>query len=345
MERSERKILKTTVMLLVPTGATAAVLYLLLRNINVQALIGSLHQAGPRCLAEIFGISLIWNIGLYAFIRKAVWRSMGYALSLRECLFIRAGSLPFQAIPSFKDTGLAKALYLKKLYRMPLSEGVLSNIVVNFFSLLGLLFLILTGYIFHGPPTPGIVALPQNLAVKLAPVMVVVLFVLYAFYLNQELGKRLLFYICFKKRTRLYRVFERNIDLWKKFSGRKIFGFFILSAVFKMAEVIMFFLLAQAFQLKIPVTAIFLYVPLAVIISESPVNLSGIGVREGALVLFFYHFAAKETLVAAAVLIFIANRVAPLIVGLFFLLPFLSRMQLSFAGIREQLRSESMNLA
>ena len=344
MASREHKILKTAGVFLITCGATAAVLYLLFRNINFQTLFKHLQNVDQAFLIIACGVSVFWNIGLYALIRKQIWRYMGFPVTFRECLFIRAGSLPFQAIPSFKDTGLAMALYLKKIFKMPLSEGILSNIVVNFFSLMGLLFLALMGYLFYGPESAGLLIKQHHLAVKLIPVFLIVVCIAYIFYFNQALGKRILFYAFFKKRNRLYSMFEKNIDLWKKLPGEHIIFLFLLSTFFKLTEILIFCLLAQAYQLKIPLASILLYVPLAMIISESPANISGIGVREGALVFFFFNFAPKETLLAIAVLIFILNRIFPILIGLFFLYPFLSRIQLSFIKIREGVRSGTADL-
>ncbi|MFA5259892.1 MAG: lysylphosphatidylglycerol synthase transmembrane domain-containing protein [Candidatus Omnitrophota bacterium] len=343
MERNGQNILKTTIMFLISGGATAAVLYLLFRNINFPTLRLCLQKADPKFLVTALLISMAWNIGLYALIRRKIWQYMGYVVSFPECLFIRAGSLPFQAIPSFKDTGLAMALYLKKRFSMPLSDGILSNIVVNFFSLTGLLFLMMLGYITSGPGSTDLSVLEQHLTAKLIPIFLFIVFILYAFYFNPALGKRILFYACFKKRDWLYGIFERNINLWKGLPRQDMITFFLLATFFKLAEVLIFYSLAQAYQLNIPGASIVLYVPLAMMISESPANISGIGVREGALVLFFYHSAPKEILVAIAILIFIINRMAPIIIGLFFLVPFLSKMQLSFAKIKEHMRQHSIH--
>lgn len=344
MQNKRHNILSTLIMLLTSGTATVAVIYLIFRNIHLQTLLGDLRDADRKFFILALMISAIWNIGLYALIREKIWQYMGYVVSYQECLLIRAGSLPLQAIPSFKDTGLAMALYLKNRFRMPLSEGILSNIVVNFFSLTGVLFLLLLGYIFYRPGYSDLVSLNQHLMIKLLPVILFIGCVVYAFYFNQALGKRVLFYACFKKRSPLFQIFEKNINLWKGLPRRKIFGFFMLATIYKLAEVIIFYSLARAYHLRIPAASLLLFVPLAMMISESPLNIAGIGVREGALVFFFYNLAPKETLVSVALLILILNRVFPIMLGLFFLAPFLSRTQLSSAKIKEWLRPGSTHV-
>ncbi len=338
MRNPNHNIPRTILMLLIPGAATAAVLYFIFRNLDFTVLVISFKNSDHRFLTLALGLSLTWNIGLFALLRKIIWQYMGYVISLKECLFIRAGSLPFQAIPSFKDTGLAMALYLKNRRHMPLSEGVLSNIIVNLFSLVGLLFLIVLGCLFYRPGFPEGGDIVPHLTARLAPLVLFVGFIAHAFYFNQALGKRILFYACFKKKTPLFNIFEKNIDLWKNLPKHKIIIFFLLTTVYKLADILLFYTLAQSYQLRVPLSAILLYVPLAMMISESPANISGIGVREGALIVFFYNFAPKEILVSVAVLIFIMNRIVPIMVGFFFMAPFLSRTQLSFAKIREQMR-------
>ncbi len=341
--RETRTLYKTIMMFLVPTCLTVVVLYLLFRKVDLPMMWASMRQIHPVFLLTAFSISVFCNIAVYALIRCKIWRIMGVPVSYRESVFIRLGSLPFQAIPTFKDTGLAKAIYLKKFFAMPMTEGVLSNIIANIFSVTAIISLAVAGALANGINVMHMSQINQPLLLRVVPVIGVISFVLYAFYFHQPFGKKMLFHVCFKRNPDLYRIFEKNMHLWKKLPGVRLFSFFALALAFKLAEVSIFFVLAQAYSLNIPFSAILLFVPLAMIISESPANISGLGVREGALVLFFWNFAAKETLVAMAVLVFVFNRLCPLILGLVFCYPFFSRLGVSWKSVRAMAGREGIN--
>ena len=325
MRKEKYKMLAITGLLTISTGI---IFYLIFTQIDLRETFSIIRQVNLRILSESILISVVLNIFVDVEIRRRIWLYMNYALSYKEAFFLRMGSMPFKVIPSFKDTGIVPALYLKKFYNMPIIEGVLSNVIANIFNLIAILLFITFGYMFYGIRTSTIDQYPLYLFIVLMLIFVVFI-LLYSFLINQKIGKRILFYLCFSKTSKYYTILQKNMDIWKSLPAQETTFLLVYSILFQIGELLIFFVLSKAYHLAIPFTAILLYVPLAIIISNLPVTFTGFGVREGAFVIFFLNFGTKETLFALGTVVFFVNKLVPLFVGFLLLIPFIHKLQFS----------------
>ena len=100
----------------------------------------------------------------------------------------------------------------------------------------------------------------------------------------------------------------------------------LYSLLLKGFELLDYFLIFKALGLEIPLRAVILFAPLAILISEVPITFLGLGSREAAIVFFFSAFAPPEKLLAAGLLISFVEYILPNFLSLLLLKPFLDKM-------------------
>ncbi len=70
--------------------------------------------------------------------------------------------------------------------------------------------------------------------------------------------------------------------------------------IFQTSQIVMFGLIFRALDLSVPVTAIIAFTPAVLMLQVLPISFSGLGVREGALVLFLHSFHVSNAQAFAA---------------------------------------------
>ncbi len=70
---------------------------------------------------------------------------------------------------------------------------------------------------------------------------------------------------------------------------------FLLSLIFQSLIVVIYYVIARAIHLTVPLLYFFLFIPVITILSMVPVSLSGLGVREGSAVLLFAKIGVNMT--------------------------------------------------
>jgi len=306
---------------------TSAILYLIFTRIDFWETIAVVQHVDAGLLLATILLSLFLNVFIFTRIRQKIWQYMNHPLKFEEVLFIRMGSLPFKVIPSVKDTDIVASLYMKKFHQMPITEGILSNLIANVCNAIAILGFFVIGYLLYGTRNDDILKYHQYLTAILILGLIVIFF-LYSFLLNQKIGKRILFHLSFGKEPKFIELLKKNMDMWKGLPASKNMLLILYTMLFQLSELIIYYFLSKSYHLNIPFAAILLYAPLAIILSQLPITISGFGVREGAYVLFFLNFGTKETLLALGVLTFFVNHIVPLFIAILFLFPFIHKMQL-----------------
>ena len=77
----------------------------------------------------------------------------------------------------------------------------------------------------------------------------------------------------------------------------------------------MFGLIFRALDLPVPVTAVIAFVPAVLMLQVLPISFSGLGVREGALVLFLHSFGVSNAQAGAAGLLWWGCMIAVSMLG------------------------------
>jgi uncharacterized protein (TIRG00374 family) len=81
---------------------------------------------------------------------------------------------------------------------------------------------------------------------------------------------------------------------------RHIGPILVATVVFQSSQVLMFGLIFRALDLPVPIAAVVAFGPAVLMLQVLPISFSGLGVREGALVLFLHSFAVTNAQATAA---------------------------------------------
>ncbi|MDQ1462087.1 MAG: glycosyltransferase 2 family protein [Actinomycetota bacterium] len=85
--------------------------------------------------------------------------------------------------------------------------------------------------------------------------------------------------------------------------------------IFQVSQILMFGLIFRALDLDVPVAAVIAFCPAVLMLQVLPISFSGLGVREGALVLFFHSFGVGNTQAVAAGLLWWGCMIAVSMLG------------------------------
>lgn len=95
----------------------------------------------------------------------------------------------------------------------------------------------------------------------------------------------------------------------------QIFPVLGTAMLFQVSQIAMFGLIFRALDLDIPISAVIAFTPAVLMLQVLPISFSGLGVREGALVLFFRSFGVSNTQAIAAGLLWWGCMVAVSMLG------------------------------
>lgn len=83
-----------------------------------------------------------------------------------------------------------------------------------------------------------------------------------------------------------------------------------------LSELVNVYLISIAINSSIPLYAILLYVPIIILIGSMPVTFLGIGLRESAVLFFFFRYASPEKILSLGILYSFVEHVIPMMIGL-----------------------------
>ena len=109
------------------------------------------------------------------------------------------------------------------------------------------------------------------------------------------------------------------LEGFRGLSTRRLFVLLMMSLLYFIIYSMQFYFLLWAFEDVAPMAMIICF-PLVMLVNSVPVTIGGLGVREGAAVLFFSRFGVQEpTALGAALLLFAINILIPGLCGLAFI--------------------------
>ncbi|MFC1576771.1 lysylphosphatidylglycerol synthase transmembrane domain-containing protein [Candidatus Omnitrophota bacterium] len=270
---------------------TAAIFIFLFSGIKLDDVLRAIRAADITLFVFSLLISMLAHIYFSTARYRGILKALGIRLSFSEVLIMRMGSLPIKGVLPLKAGEVTRVAYLKKLHNVPYARGAGSILLGYALSAFMLSLFVIAGLVLGHPEEPL-----RILSVGLLALLVLAL-ILKARSFPEKQG-------------------------WLKTFGT--LSFYTLG--FEGLKIINVFIIFKAMSVEIPPEAFFLYVPIALLISSLPVTVLGLGVREGATVLFFSGFAAPEALLGASLLVSFSNHIFAALLGLLFLNAFMSRL-------------------
>jgi len=300
---------------LISAALTAAVLVGLASFVDLGEVAGRLSAADPAALGMALGLMLLSRFVIDTLRWRWVLAGLGCGLGAGEALLLQASSIPLRLVTPAKSGVIASALYLRRRHALPVTRALSSVFLEkahNLMAYVGLVALL---------PLAGAVSGDWALTVPTAWLVAGSAAVVLGASVGWALRSRILALLGPKaaKLTQLVSAF------WEIGPAQQA-GLFGLTALGMGVEFVEFQLLFQCVGADIPLAALTYGLTVAILISNLPLTLGGVGTREAAALALFAPMADPEAVLAAMALLYAGHILLPALVGALTLPLFFSRL-------------------
>jgi len=310
MNKKNIKIIKHTFVLLL----TITILTFLFSKIDFLELVNTFKQVNLILLLFAVFISFFNNIFLNGDMWKRILKYLGCDISLKEAVFIRMASYPLKVLLPVKSGEFFRVLYLKKQKNFSLKKGAASiifDILLNMCVLLSIIF-------------ASIIFLKINLF-NIPFIIITGLIFSFIIFFCLKATQNFIFSIVKKIHFKFYNALK-VLFAFQGITSKKQSYFILYAFTIQLIVLANYYILSRALNLNIPFSKAILFFSLIIIISLIPVTISGLGIRESLIILFFSEFASFQSLLSLGILISFVEYILPALVGLIFVKPFLSKL-------------------
>lgn len=293
---------------------TITIFIFLFSKINFFEIIELFKHANLVMLSFAVFISFFNNIFLHADMWRRILKYLGCSIPLKEAVFVRMASYSFKVLFPLKSGEFVKALYLKKQKNFSLKKGaasILFSIILNMCALLSLAFV-------------GIILLKINL-LNIPFIIIMGLVFSFIIFFCLKITKNFIFSI-FKRIHLKFCDTLKELCAFEEIIFEKQSYFILYAFIIQLIMLINFYILSKVINLNIPFSEMVIIFPLIIIMTFIPISISGLGIREGLVILLFSQFASFQSLLSFGILISFVEYILPALVGLFFVKPFLGKV-------------------
>lgn len=277
---------------------TAILLCLLASIVDVGAVARKLLSIDAR---YVLGFLLL-ETGIFLVSARryqAILRFVGCKLPFRRCFTVNMATYPFISILPSVSGNLVKIIYLAdesppgKVISSVLAERLFDFGVVGLLAVAGLTF-------YLGFPV-----------ILVTAALVLALAVLTRLEIAGHLPDRGLL-------GRIGRILADIVDILRDGKTTAILSFYtLLMWALALVQISLFFAATGA---EVPLQSVFLRMPIAMLIGQIPVTMSGMGTRDGAMLYLFAGLATAEQILAIGFLFTIFRYWVPAVAGLAFMI-------------------------
>lgn len=306
---SRRKVILRFVLTWLITIAIFIILFSRIKFVNVIAVI---KQTDLKLLCAGVFFSIFAHVILSSARYQEIVRIMKCRLSFFEAVTIRMGCNPIKGILPFKMGELAILAYMKKKHHLSYPRGFVSLLVGYFFSFIALMIFYFFGAVLYSPARHQ----------KIFSVLILLLiFILITPWCLRNMMRLLVW--CLKKYRKLP---EEQTFFNEKYDYRIIRKIFFHSLGIEGSKLFIIFILLKSLRIEIPLDALLLFGSTTILAVYLPVTYWGLGIRESAILLLFSAYATPDKLLAGSLLITFVDSLLPVLLGLFFIKPFLDNL-------------------
>jgi len=291
---------------------STSILIILFLKVDFYNVINILKRVNLNYLMLALLVSLVGSVFLPADKWRRVLKGLGYRLGYRKALFIKLGSAPIDVILPLRTGELFKVMYLNKYHGITIGKSLSSIIFDKILNLWAILVIFFIGINF------------TRAAISLK--IFSLIFILTSIVVWERRIWIFLHFFTKKIHLSLNNFVKQLTSAFEEISVKyKIFlGSYSLLDMF--LEIVVFYILFKAMKVELPFNAIVNYAALVMLVSSIPLVLMGMGLREASILLVFSKYASPAILLSLGILITLISHLLPRMVGLFLLIPFLSRL-------------------
>lgn len=303
--------MKGALSMIIKIGVSAAIMYLLLRNMDLRAFWATFSSVEPLAIAFV-ALLLIFNQSVSSYRWSVILKKDMDVSYLRLLSIYFVGMFFNNFLPTMVGGDVVKGYYLYKHSRK--GDVALASIFMDRYSGFTALMVITTlalipGYsLIKGTGLPGFFVLLIGGFTAMS--MVIWIGPLHSW--AMRIAAKVHFYGINRKIDTVYRVlmsYKRHRDILVKA--------FVCSVIVQCNVMIGYYVIGWGMGLDVPIAYYFLFIPLTTAISMLPISLSGLGIREGAFVfLFAMAGATKEEALTLSLMWFAVGVIVSLIGGI-----------------------------
>lgn len=269
--------------------ATISIFVFLFFKIPFSDVLESIKGADFRVILLAITIASLNNFLTAAYRWKLILKEINCPISLQEALLIKMGSDPIISFLPFRSGEFFKPLYLKEVKQFPYSKSIISIISEYLLNVLAFLVLILCGAVIY--------LLTGNN---------------FAFSINLGVFCLCLASCPFSKNFNHDKLRLYFGELKKLFKNKNIFVYTLL---YTLIELVTVYLLSISLSNPIPFNRILIFMPIIILVSNIPVTILGLGIREAGILFFFAGFGSPETLLSLGILYSFTEHIFPTIIS------------------------------
>lgn len=320
MVQESKKTIKKIAVLAIKLSISVALFYLLITKIGTRTIISNMKMLNP--------LAFIAAVGLYvftAYLSSMRWNLLiPYSIKTKRLFSIyMIGSFFNTYMPGIIGGDAIKAYYLGKelkslgveelrvkgnfttpeLHNSPtyeLSIAIASVFMDRYIGFFALLIISMIAFPF------GFKYLEGTPVKWLMPIVLVAFISGSIIVFKFRLGERVKF---------LFRVYE----YFQMYSRKKsvLFKAFLYSVVIQISGMVAIYILSKGISLNISFLSLLIFVPIIILISFIPVSISGVGLREGAFVIFLGTIGVPSDLAMTLSILWFLSVVVASLWGLF----------------------------
>jgi uncharacterized protein (TIRG00374 family) len=289
---------------------TIAILVILFSRIKFADVFALIKQTDIKYLCAGILLSVFAHVFFSSLRYQKVVGAMGCRLSLIEAIIVRMGCNPIKGILPFKMGELAILAYMKKKHNLSYLQGLFSLFFGYVFSFIVLILFYACGgfFYFHNPYQRIIYAAVFLLTLfSITPLMI------------RQVTRLVTWFV--KKSQKIP---EELTSLIEKFNPETIKNIILHSLGIEGSKLLIIFVLLKSLRIEISFNALLLLGSMTIIAVYLPITYWGLGIRESVILFLFFGYATPEKLLAGSLLITFIDGVVPILLGFFFIKPFLN---------------------
>lgn len=293
--------------ILFTTALTILIFFIIFTNVDIQKTIAVIKNANLVLISIALIISLCTNILICSYVWKEILKQLNYNISYRESVIITASTIPVLNLIPLKLGHFAKCAYLKKYNAVPVKISALSVTVHLVVATSMLVFILAVASLFIMSPSS------QLLYITILSLLIILL---------KKRSTRHFIANTLKKSSQMNKIYlkiSEAITFRPKNRYRDILKITIYCLTNKLLVITNYYILFISLGIHIPLIEYAFLISATIILSHLPLTISGIGAREGLILLFFSGFGSPESLLSAGLLISAIDYIFPALIGIFFL--------------------------
>ena len=293
-------------------AATIAILWIVFSRTNPAQVLVLLKQTNIGYL----GLGILFSLLAHVFFSLARYQNIiklvGCRLSFGEAVMLRMGCNAVKGVLPFKTGELAIVAYMKKMHNLSYAGGLFSILFGNVFSLIVLLLFFSAGGIFY------FFDRPQSIIFAVALLLIMLLLILLS---SWRIGPSVSGYV-----QKYFRLSEASMSMMENYDPGTIKYIIIHSLGIEGSKLLIIFILLKSFHVEISAAVLLLWGSATILAAYLPLTYWGLGVREATVLFLFAGYATPDKLLAGGLLITFVDSILPVLLGLFFIKPFLDNL-------------------